>query len=224
MVALTLAESLLFLCIDYRGKVTKTFELRYSMAGALILDLALENKITISQEARPLIEYVEGSESTSTLHNELLKRINNSWARPVKRWIAKMGRGHRNVRKQLLLSLQEKRIIERKSGLLTRYAIINKTIQDEIINTLRNLQTTNQKTRNYIYCLVALIRIAKLLFKIPNIEFIETPPFEKEAIKTIADDKTRIYTAFVIHEIERFILINNILTTVSDCLECCDCA
>jgi len=229
MVALTLAESLQLLCIDdYSGKIIRTPKTRYTIAGSIIVDLALENKITIVKGNKARIESSGSNQARIEPHNELLLMINNSWTRPVRRWVYKFGNRIRRIRNQLLASLEEKKIIERKSSLRKRYSIINSTIKNDMINTIRNLHVKDQKLGNYVYCFITLLRLAGLINKIPNTEFLETPPYTKENIKSIADDETRIITAFVQHEVERYILINNILTNVTEFLECCgscaDCA
>lgn len=222
MVALTLAESLQLLCIDdYRGKITKSLKIRYAITCAIIMDLALEHKIAIVKGNKAKIEPKGSSSTSSALHNELLIKISNYWIRSVRRCVYKLGNRERKVRKQLLLSLQEKRIIKRKEGLLKRYSIINTTIKKDMIDTIRNLQTKDRKMGNYSYCLISLLRFASIKNNIPNTEFLDTPSYAKENITAIADNETRIMVAFVLHEAERFILINNILTNVADCLECC---
>jgi hypothetical protein len=111
---LTLIDQLTLLALDdHKGDLipdSTTFS--YALAGALILELALEEKIDFSGE---YVKIKDKSRTGDAILDQFLKIIDESKKeRKVKSWIDRIGQKSDQIKKDTLVKLIDQRILEKR--------------------------------------------------------------------------------------------------------------
>jgi Golgi phosphoprotein 3 len=111
---LTLIDQLILLALDdHKGNLipdSTTFS--YALAGALILELALEEKIEFSGE---YVKVKDKSATGDAIRDQFLKIIEVSKKeRKVRSWIDRIGQKSEQIKKETLVKLIDQRILEKR--------------------------------------------------------------------------------------------------------------
>ncbi len=173
---LKLFEKFILLALDQKkGKfLIDALALNYGLAGAILLELSEQNKISL-QEKRIIVK--DKKYTSNQIIDAGLKLINASRNNKKPRfWIYKIGNKSSGFRKIILKDLYHKNIIklEEKSiffGLfkVKRYPVLNSVLVDEIKNRLRNIVLGKEKAQIESILLLSLmssVKLTRILF--PN--------------------------------------------------------
>ncbi len=111
---LTLIDQLTLLALDdYKGNfIPDSTTFSYALAGALILELILENKISVSDD---FVKVVDRERTGDSILDEYIKIISeSSKQRKVKSWIDKFGQKSDKIKEATLKKLIEDGILVKK--------------------------------------------------------------------------------------------------------------
>lgn len=138
----------------------------YALAGAVVLELALEEKITILDNK--IRVKVEGKVDDALLDAHFQKIRKSSKNRSVKYWIEQFGNvGHR-IKEDTVRKLVEKKILEKKEGKIlwiftySKYPVHNPAPENQLRKRLSDIIVGLHKPELKEYMLLNLVKSCQL--------------------------------------------------------------
>ncbi len=166
---LNLIEKFILLSLDSKkGKfLIDAMSLNYGIAGAILLELSEEKKISIINKRLTISNFKLTGDKVI---DASIKLINDSKKkRKIKYWVYKIGNKSSGLKKMILDNLKNKKIVKITSKkyffrLITiyRYPIINNTYLEELKKGIKDIVLENKKTDLAGLLLLSLMNSCKL--------------------------------------------------------------
>jgi len=190
---LSLAEKLMLLALhDEKGSVvfSASSALQYGLAGALILDLFFQNKITLAEKN---IRVIDATPTNDPLLDQVLALIHSSEKqKDSKHWIYKIDRKVKGIKNQITDALVQKEILRREEHRLLwvfhykRYPTRNISPEQEIRQRIHHIVLMNHSPDETDRALISLMKACSLINEVfPK----EQRKQAKKRIKEIAEDE-----------------------------------
>lgn len=164
-----LAQDLILLALNPEtGKIRSAASsaLRYSLIGAVLLDLVLQGKLTIDNNRLIVVNASTiGDEFFDQCLNEVLA---SSRFRTVKYWISHWSRKYRGFQTVVLQNLVDLGVLKQQKQLILwlfpvqRYFLTDESIQREIVNQVRAAVLEDIGLDSRMAALISLIKTAHL--------------------------------------------------------------
>lgn len=190
---LSLAEKLMLLALhDEKGSVvfSASSALQYGLAGALILELFFQNKITLTEKN---IRVIDATPAGDSLLDQVLELISSSKKqKDPKHWIYKIDRKVKGIKNKITDALVQKEILRREERRLlwvihyNRYPTRNISPEQEIRQRIQNIVLMNHPPDETDRALISLLKACSLV----NEVFSKGQRKQaKKRIKEIAEDE-----------------------------------
>jgi golgi phosphoprotein 3 len=188
---LLIAEELLLLGLDDESGKLSSFSvpyLNFTLAGALLMELAIDKKISFVEEGKRkiIIQIDDSSELSDNLLNEALQlMVKYEKKRKIEKMIGILAKHYSEFRKQLFSRLVTQGILERiekkrlKIFKYVRHPMIKPEIKEEILINIQKVILEDETPTERITSLLALIGASEM------IKAVFAKEFRKEAKKKI---------------------------------------
>jgi hypothetical protein len=170
---LNLIDQLTLLAIDdHKGTlIPESTSYSFALAGAVILELALEKRISVSDGR----VHVENSSKTGTpILDRFFEKIKaSSKERSLKYWVEQIGNKGNSIKKETLTKLLESRILEEKEGKFLwifkyrKYPVHNPTPENQLRKRLNDIVIHDHRPEMKEFMLLNLVEscgLAKEVF------------------------------------------------------------
>ena len=164
---LNLIEEFLLIALDdEKGQfVIDSTHLYYGFAGAILLEMALREKIDVSGEKVKLIE--DGYEVEMAI-NKVIDQIKASKPLKLKEWIQILAKQAKELKEDTLFSLQNKGILSKEEHKIlwiipnTKYPTNNITPENKVRQRLSDVMLRGAKSESRDVMLLSLINVSDL--------------------------------------------------------------
>jgi hypothetical protein len=165
---LSLAEELLLLALDdEKGVIVHKTPLKYAIVGAILMDLALANRIDTDVEN---LTVVDVQKTGDDILDEALQRIAASHeTKTIGYWLVNLSRDSRELEERLLERLIEKGILKKEEHKILwvfhqrRYPVQEDSEEREVKSRIRSIVLSEELPDPRDVVLVSLIRSCYLI-------------------------------------------------------------
>ena len=217
---LTLSEKLLLLALhDEKGSVvfSASMALPYGLAGALLLELYLANKITFVDKK---VQVIDATTTNNELLNEALALIDNSSKlRSAEYWLSSISSKVKGIQQRLANQLVNKGILaEQEQTFLwviksTRYPTQDAKPEHDIRQQLKDIVLDGQNATEEDIALLSLVQVCELIAEVFNKD---DRKFAQKRIKELAkDEKVSKAISQTVEQITAALLIIIVTTTAA---------
>lgn len=217
---LTLSEKLLLLALhDEKGSVvfSASMALPYGLAGALLLELYLANKITFVDKK---VQVIDATTTNNELLNEALALIDNSSKlRGAEYWLSSISSKVKGIQQRLANQLVDKGILaEQEQTFLwviksTRYPTQDAKPEHDIRQQLKDIVLDGQNATEEDIALLSLVQVCELIAEVFNKD---DRKFAQKRIKELSkDEKVSKAISQTVEQITAALLIIIVTTTAA---------
>lgn len=165
---LSLPEELLLLALDdVKGVIVHKTPLKYAVVGAILMDLALANRVDTDVEN---LMVVDTQPTGDSILDEALQRIISSGeVKTIGYWLVNLSRDSRTLEEQLLQRLMEKGILKKEEHKILwvfsqrRYPMQHDEEEQEVKTRIRSIVLSEEIPDPRDVVLVSLIRSCYLI-------------------------------------------------------------
>jgi golgi phosphoprotein 3 len=166
---LKLSEEFVLLALDdAKGKfIADSVSLHYGLAGALLLDLAMMNRIQMADGKLSVTDPSPTDQPATDMILELLQKPSRN--QTVKHWVRKAGGKGRTLKKTVLGQLMQKGIIKEEKGTIlwlipfNKYPTVDAGPENIVKERLKSIVLKNARPDAAALLLLSLIASSKLV-------------------------------------------------------------